>query len=121
MKAWRKKAIKKEKEFQRNVWIALVLLLVAFLAKMEAINFLISAAAAVFFLAKTYRPILASFEISDEIISEKIYPLSPSIAAKLIWGMLTWDRRLPGFIWLVIGLGSGYLLYVLLNMIFISP
>ena len=106
-----------KKNLVRNLAITIALILLAFIAKMEAINFLVAACVGVFVLAKTFLPL---FKFNDRIgsnIEDKL-PLFPfGMIFGLIWNYIGYFI-LPSFWFLVMGF-LVYLAFSLLNILFI--
>ena len=107
------------KPLVRNLVISAGLILVAFLAKMEAINFLIALWVAILVLVKTYKPIAIAYEQLNGKIENKI----SSFPLQLIVGIFLEAVSPPTphlLLWLLVSGFAGWLTYSILNLLFIS-
>jgi VanZ family protein len=109
---------KVSKRLVRNLAISAGLILVAFLAKMEAINFLIALWVAILVLVKAWKPIFKTQEQAGEKILNNIQPFSLALVLGIMWEALS-HRPLYTLWFFVSGL-SGWLTYSILNLLFIS-
>ena len=109
---------KMSKSLPRKLAIYTGLILVAFLAKMEAINFLIALWVAILVLVKAYTPIFKAHEHLAEKIEGKIriYPLA--LIFRIMWEILS--GRPLYYLWFLVSGLSGWLVYSVLNLLFIS-
>ncbi len=106
------------KSLTRNLAISAGLILVAFLAKMEAINFLIALWVAILVLVKAWKPIFKTQERVGEKILNDIQPFPLALVLDILWEALS-HRPLYALWFFVSGL-SGWLIYSILNLLFIS-
>lgn len=118
MMLWRQNATKKEKIFQRNVWIVLALLFVAFLAKMEAVNFLLTIPIGVWVVIHGYRLEGKARKWASEKINRSFSPF-----AAFMLDLLLEITHLKIYVIFPVlaGIFSGYFIYSMLNVLFISP
>lgn len=106
------------KHLVRNLAISAGLILVAFLAKMEAINFLIALWVAILVLVKAYTPIFKAHERLTEKIENKIRPYPLALIFGILWELLSGHPLY--YLWFLVSGLSGWLVYSVLNLLFIS-
>lgn len=109
----------KRRNLIRNIAIAFGLILTAFLAKMEAINFMIALYVGILVMIRIFKPLFASFDRFGEIVDNKLHPFPLALIFRFLWEILS--HRPLYSLWFFAGILSGYLTYFLLNMLFISP
>ena len=109
----------KRRNLIRNLAIALGLILIAFLAKMEAINFMIALYVGILVMIRIFKPLFASFDRFGEIVENELHPLPLALIFSLLWEILSYHPLYS--LWFLAGLFSGCLTYFLLNMLFIYP
>jgi len=102
----------------RNLAISAGLILVAFIAKMEAINFLIALWVGILVLVKVYTPIIKAHERVGEKILNDMQPFPLALVLDIIWEAVS-HRPLYLLLFLASGL-SGWLTYTILTLLFIS-
>lgn len=110
--------VKMSKPLVRNLAISAGLILVAFLAKMEAINFLIALWVAILVLVKAWKPIFKTQERVSAKILDDVRPFPLALVLDILWEALS-HRPLYTLWFFVSGL-SGWLIYSILNLLFIS-
>lgn len=106
------------KSLPRKLAISTGLILVAFLAKMEAINFLIALWVAILVLVKAYTPIFKAHEDLGEKIESKLHIHPLALIFRIMWEILS--GRPLYYLWFLVSGLSGWLVYSILNLLFIS-
>lgn len=109
---------KMSKRLVRNLAISAGLILVAFLAKMEAINFLIALWVAILVLVKVFKPLYTTHQRVGEKILDDVRPFPIALILSILWEMFSHQPFL--LLWLLASGLSGWLTYSILTLLFIS-
>lgn len=104
------------KNIKRNLIVSILILLVLYLAKMEAINFIVAVWAGVWVMVKLWAWATALEHMAEETIFESFHSLPTFIAGALLY-MTSW-QIFPALAFLP-GIATSYLTYSLLNLLFI--
>ena len=108
--------VRRQKKLIRNSVVFILCLFIAFIAKMEAINFILALPVAIVVIVYVWRWQDSVFAKAHDLADR-----SPSWILNLIFGFTLNYLYLHLPLPIVAGMASGFLTYLALNKLFISP